>query len=84
MVTNKRRWRLWTCIQVDPNSAMKMRRAKNKMRREIKALQEKGFKAKRGVTRLEHLTSGHFHIWVLCTFNELCKLAGIPNRKVKK
>ena len=70
MSTNKRRWRMWECFQ----GQHRHEKAVN----EIAKLMEKGFKAKRLVTRPEHLSSGHIHIVVLCTFQELCQLAGIP------
>lgn len=43
----------------------------------IKYLESKGFKAKVWAPLPEHKTSGHIHIVVLCTFNDLCRLAGI-------
>lgn len=45
--------------------------------KDIKALRKKGFEAKRWAPRPEHLKSGHFHIVVLCTFDELCQFSGI-------
>lgn len=77
MTTNKRRWRLWTCFEGDPNSKTEMRNCHSKMEKEIEALQKKGFKAKRWAPRPEHYWSGYFHVVVLCTFDELCKLGGI-------
>ena len=73
MTTNKRRWRMWECFQ----GQHRHERAANA----VAWLKKKGFKARRLVTRPEHLSSGHIHIVVLCTFDELCKLAGIERRK---
>lgn len=73
MVTNKKRWRLWACFE-GPGS-------EKKGCDEIRVLLKKGFKAKRWATRPEHYTSGHFHVSVLCTFEELCKLGGFEIKK---
>lgn len=66
-----RRWRLWRCIM---GSEAHRRVEANE---EIAWLELKGFKAKIWAPRPEHKTSGHTHIVVLCTLEELCKLAGI-------
>jgi len=64
-----KRWRLWHCFQgLDSEVEVK---------KEIRALKEKGFKAKIWAPLPQHKTSGHIHIVVLCTFTELCKLQGI-------
>ena len=65
-----RRWRLFCCIQG--------KNREEEGRKLISKMKEKGFKAKRWATRPEHFLSGHFHIVVLCTFEELCKLGGVP------
>lgn len=76
-----RRWRLWTCIMgSEAHRAVEARE-------EIAWLESKGFKAKIWAPRPEHKTSGHTHIVVLCTFEELCGLAGIeyhPDPRVEK
>ena len=72
MTSNKRRWRLWECFQ-GPNRV-------EKAAQEMFKLRNKGFKAKVWRTRPEHYYSGHIHIVVLCTFDELLKLAGIERK----
>ena len=64
-----KRWRLWSCCVGQHRE--------QKAAEELKKLREKGFEAKVWAPRPEHKTSGHIHIVVLCTFDELCKLAGI-------
>lgn len=64
-----RRWRLWSC------SMGKNR--KEEAQKDIEYLASKGFHAKVFAPRPEHKTSGHIHVVVLCTFEELCRLAGI-------
>jgi len=66
-----RRWRLWRCIEGSENHRHV------EAREEIAWLELKGFKAKIWAPRPEHKTSGHTHIVVLCTLEELCRLAGI-------
>lgn len=70
-----KRWRLWICCMGQHR--------KKKAAEELKKLREKGFRAKVWMPRPEHKTSGHIHIVVLCTFDELCKLAGITPRVLK-
>jgi len=69
MSARRRRWRLFSCFM----GQHRERRA-NAL---IEEMESKGFKAKAWAPRPEHKTSGHTHIVVLCTFEELCKLAGI-------
>ena len=68
-----RRWRLWACFQEEARE--------EKAAKEINYLRSKGFRAKRWATRPEHYTSGHIHIVVLSTFDELLELAGIAPRR---
>lgn len=70
-----RRWRLFKCFQNDSENARRV-----DARELISWLELKGFKAKVWAPRPEHKTSGHIHVVVLCTFEELCKLGGIPVR----
>jgi len=56
------------------------RHRQHEAEKEIKMLNEKGFKAKIWAPLLEHKTSGHIHIVVLSTFEELCQLAGLIPR----
>jgi len=73
-----RRWRLWRCIE--GSTAHRQVEAKE----EIAWLDLKGFKAKIWAPRPEHKTSGHTHIVVLSTFEDLCKLAGIHPKSNEK
>ncbi|MBA7554344.1 hypothetical protein ES705_46958 [subsurface metagenome] len=72
MTKKPRRWRLWRCIQEGSENHRQV-----EAREEIAWLDLKGFKAKIYAPLPEHKTSGHTHIVVLCTFEELCMLAGI-------
>jgi hypothetical protein len=71
-----RRWRFWACFQDDDRE--------EKAREEIGLLKRRGFGAKVWAPLPEHKTSGHIHIVILSTFDQLCDLAGITdylNRK---
>lgn len=70
-VKKPRRWRLWTCIE--GSEAHRRVEAKE----EIEWLELKGFKAKIWAPLPQHKTSGHTHIVVLSTLDELLELAGV-------
>ena len=64
-----RRWRFWCCFQGED----RIERANA----EIKEIEARGFKAKVWAPLPQHKTSGHTHIVILCTLNELLKLVGV-------
>jgi len=64
-----RRWRFWACFESIFRDKM--------AREEIAYLESKGFKAKIWAPLPQHKTSGHIHVVVLCTLDELIKLAGV-------
>ena len=66
-----RRWHLWSCSQGSP--AHRQREAEE----EIAWLELKGFEAKIWAPRPEHKTSGHVHVAILCTPEDLLKFAGL-------
>jgi len=68
-----KRWRFWHCLVGDSLNSRLV-----DAREEIWWLEGKGFKAKIWAPRPEHKTSGHTHIVVLSTFNELSELSGLP------
>lgn len=53
---------------------------RRKAKEEMAILEKKGFKTKIWAPLPEHKTSGHIHIVVLSTFDELCELAEIQPR----
>ena len=67
-----RRWRLWGCFLGEHRE--------QKASEAILKLRKKGFRAKRWAPRPEHYTSGHIHIVVLSTLDELFQLAGIEKK----
>lgn len=67
-----RRWRLWSCIMG--------KRREEKAELEIDYLKRKGFKAKINAPLPRHKTSGHTHIVVLATLDELLSLTGVKRK----
>lgn len=74
--SKSRRWHFWACFMGKKNGS-------EYAAREIEELKKKGFKAKIWQPLPQHQTSGHFHVVVLSTYDELFKLAGIE-RGVKE
>jgi hypothetical protein len=68
-----RRWHFWGCWQ----SALR----KLEARLAIRKLRKLGFKAKVWTPRSEHKHSGHIHVSMLATWNEILKLSGLNRNK---
>jgi len=66
----KRRWHFWGCFE-------RADRGEQEAKDEIEFLEREGFKAKIWAPLPQHKTSGHIHVVVLCTLEELLKLAGV-------
>ena len=64
-----RRWHFWDCFQGDDREEA--------AESEIYALKCAGYAAKIWAPLPQHKTSGHTHVVVLCTTNELLRLAGL-------
>ena len=72
-MSDKRRWHFWICFQGSFNARHV------DAREEISWLEFKGFKAKVWAPLPQHKTSGHTHVVVLCTTDELFKISGVED-----
>ena len=66
-----RRWRFWACFQGENRE--------KEATDEINRLKEARFDAKVWAPLPQHKTSGHTHVVVLCTTDELFKISGVED-----